>query len=138
MQAMVRHAYGSPDTLRLEEVDKPSPRPDELLIRVRAAALNLGDWEILTGRPRFITLLARLFGGKPHVRPQRPDGRRSWPEPKYKILGCDVAGRVEAAGGRLLTPRVPACRGSSPAMRCWGFATSAPLPSTPAWPRAAR
>ena len=46
MKAMVRHKYGSPDVLHLEELRKPTARDDELLIRVHAVSLNLGDWEV--------------------------------------------------------------------------------------------
>ena len=106
MKAMVRHAYGPPDLLRLEEVETPTPADDELLLRVRAASLNLGDWELMTGRPRYITALSRIFGGRARVCPSTPsDERRSLLgrlfEPKFKILGCDVAGRVEAVGAEV-------------------------------------
>lgn len=63
MKAAVRQTYGSPEVLRLEEVTTPTPADDEILIRVRAASINLGDWELLTGRPLFISLLAHLFLG---------------------------------------------------------------------------
>jgi NADPH:quinone reductase-like Zn-dependent oxidoreductase len=104
MKAMVRHAYGPPDLLQLEEVKTPSPGDGELLVRVRAASLNLGDWELMTARPLYITVLAQLFGGRPRVRPGAPsDDRRSFLQrlfqPKFKILGCDFSGRVEAIGG---------------------------------------
>ena len=56
MKAMVRHRYGSPDVLQLEEIRKPTARDDELLIRVHAVSLNLGDWELLTGNPLFIAV----------------------------------------------------------------------------------
>ena len=51
MKAVVRHEYGPPDVLNVEEVETPTPRDHEVLIRVHAASVNLGDWELLTGDP---------------------------------------------------------------------------------------
>jgi NADPH:quinone reductase-like Zn-dependent oxidoreductase len=65
--------------LRLEEVDRPSPKDDEVLVRVRAVSVNASDWEALRGKP----LYARIGG------PARPH---------FRTLGSDIAGRVEAAG----------------------------------------
>jgi NADPH:quinone reductase-like Zn-dependent oxidoreductase len=79
MKAIVHHNYGSPDILKLEEVAKPTPTDDEVLIKVHAVSINGSDWEGLTGRP----LYARLGGLR---------------KPNYRILGSDIAGRVEAAG----------------------------------------
>ena len=81
MKAIVYHEYGSPDVLELEEVQKPTTRDDEVLIKVRAASVNSWDWDLLRGT----LFLARLMGG----------GLR---RPKNKILGTDIAGRVEAVG----------------------------------------
>ncbi len=80
MKAIVFHNYGSPDVLNLEEVQKPTPSDNEVLVKVHAAALNAGDWHVLRGE-----LLHRLVGM----------GLR---KPKQKILGDDIAGRVEAVG----------------------------------------
>jgi NADPH:quinone reductase-like Zn-dependent oxidoreductase len=82
MKAIVYTKYGSPDVLRLREVEKPSPKDGEVLIKVHAASVNSWDWDLLRGKP----LLNRLGG---LFRPQ------------YRILGCDVAGRVEAIGGHV-------------------------------------
>lgn len=79
MKAIVYHNYGSPDVLRLEEVAKPVPTDNQVLIKVHAASVNRSDWEGLVGKP----LYAR-FGGL-------------W-RPGRTILGSDIAGRVEAAG----------------------------------------
>ncbi len=79
MKAVVYDRYGGPDLLRLEEVATPTPRHDEVLIRVRAVSLNRSDWEILRGEP----LYARVGGPF---------------KPRHRILGSDVAGRVEATG----------------------------------------
>lgn len=80
MKAMVRYKYGSPDVLELEEVETPTPQDDEVLIKVHAASVNAADWHMLRADP----FLARLDGGLL--------------TPRKKILGFDVAGRVEAVG----------------------------------------
>lgn len=80
MKAIVRHRYGSPDVLRLEDVEKPVAGPDQVLIRVRAASLNPYDWHIMRGAP----LLARVGEG--------------FRTPKTSSLGVDMAGEVEAVG----------------------------------------
>lgn len=81
MKAIVYTEYGGPEVLRLDEVDRPRPAGDEVLVRVLAASANPGDWHLLRGRP----LLIRLAGFG------------LW-APKNTILGVDVAGRVEAVG----------------------------------------
>jgi NADPH:quinone reductase-like Zn-dependent oxidoreductase len=79
MKAIVYTKYGPPDVLQLKEVAKPTPRNDEVLIRVRAASVNRSDWEGLRGKP----LYARIGGLL---------------RPRHHILGSDIAGRVEMAG----------------------------------------
>jgi len=81
MKAIVYHKYGSPDVLELEEIQKPTPRDDEVLIKVHAASANAADWHILRGKP----FLVRLMG-------------IGLLKPKNKILGADIAGRIEAVG----------------------------------------
>ncbi|MFV1990828.1 MAG: NAD(P)-dependent alcohol dehydrogenase [Acidimicrobiales bacterium] len=103
MKASVRHAYGPREVLHVEEVKRPAPRDDELLVRIHAASVNLGDWELLTAKPLYITILANIFGPKPRNRPVSPDNddtttRRKLLAPKYKVLGTDFAGLVEAVG----------------------------------------
>ena len=83
MKAIVYHNYGSPDVLELAEIAKPTVKDDQVLIKVRAAAVNPHDWHFLTGTP----LLARLMAGLL--------------KPKDKVLGVDVAGRVEAVGANV-------------------------------------
>jgi len=83
MKAMVRHTYGSPDVLRLEEVPKPTPGARDVLVRVHAASANAGDWHLLRGTPLPFRLVAGLL------------------KPKHTIIGTDVAGRVEAVGGQV-------------------------------------
>jgi NADPH:quinone reductase-like Zn-dependent oxidoreductase len=79
MKAITYDQYGSPDILKLEEVEKPAPTDDEVLIKVHSVAVNRSDWEGLTGKP----LYARLGGLR---------------RPSNGILGSDVAGRVETVG----------------------------------------
>ncbi len=81
MKAIVYTKYGPPDVLKLEEVEKPAPKDNEVLVKVHAASLNAGDWHMLIGEPFFLRLVA-------------------WGllKPKHKILGLDIAGRVEAVG----------------------------------------
>jgi NADPH:quinone reductase-like Zn-dependent oxidoreductase len=81
MQAVVRHEYGSADVLRVEEIDRPTIKSDEVLIHVHAAGLDRGTWHIMAGMP----YLYRLMG--PGLR-----------KPKNPVLGLDVAGTVVAVG----------------------------------------
>ena len=80
MKAIVQTRFGSPDVLRIEEVDKPVPRDDEVLVRVCAAAVNIGDWHLLRGIPYAMRLGLGLR------------------KPRREIPGRDIAGRVEAVG----------------------------------------
>ena len=81
MKAIVYHKYGPPDVLKLEEVEKPTPSDDEVLVKVHAASAGAWDWHTLRADPWFL----RLMGG-------------GLLKPKNKILGIDIAGRVEAVG----------------------------------------
>ena len=80
MKAIVYHRYGPPDLLSLEELDKPTPKDDEILLKVHAVSVNDWDWGLLHGTPFANRLMSGLL------------------KPKKKILGSDVAGRVEAVG----------------------------------------
>lgn len=80
MKAIVYTKYGSPEVLQLNEVEKPFPKDNEVLVKTYAASVNSWDWDLLRGKPYLYRLLFGLF------------------KPKYKIIGCDVAGRVEAVG----------------------------------------
>ena len=81
MKAIVYYKYGSPDVLKLEEVEKPAPKDDEVLVKIHAASVNAYDWHFLTADIFLIRLMA---GGL--LRPKNPR------------LGGDIAGRVEAVG----------------------------------------
>lgn len=71
--------YGTPDVLELKDVAKPTPKGNEVLVRVHAASVNDWDWGIVQGAPTN-RILNGLF------------------RPKVRIIGCDIAGRVEAVG----------------------------------------
>ena len=79
MKAIKYYEYGPPDVLTIEEVDKPIPKDDEILIKIHAVSINGSDREGLIGKP----LYARMGGLR---------------KPSQQILGSDIAGRVEAAG----------------------------------------
>jgi NADPH:quinone reductase-like Zn-dependent oxidoreductase len=81
MKAFVSERYGPPQRLRMAEVDKPAPNADEVLVKVLAASVNAADWHVLRGKPLFSRATLGLL------------------RPKHKILGVDIAGRVEAVGG---------------------------------------
>src|SRR3989454_8673803 len=83
MKAIVCTQYGSPDVLRLKEVEKPAPKEDEVLVTIHAASANPLDWHLMRGSP----FRARLGGG---LR-----------KPKDPRLGVDIAGRVEAVGNNV-------------------------------------
>jgi NADPH:quinone reductase-like Zn-dependent oxidoreductase len=81
MKAIVRDTYGSPEVLKLRDIDKPEIADDEVLVRVHAAGVDRGVWHIMTGLPYPI----RLAGY----------GLRA---PKNPVVGSDMAGVVEAVG----------------------------------------
>jgi NADPH:quinone reductase-like Zn-dependent oxidoreductase len=83
MKAIVYTKYGPPDVLNLEEVREPTPRDDEVLIKVHAASANARDWRLLRADPFLVRLNLGLL------------------KPKHNTLGSDIAGRVEAVGGNV-------------------------------------
>ncbi len=80
MKAIVYQKYGSPDVLELKEVEKPTPKDNEVLVKVHAASVNDWDWGLLRGKPFMNRLVFGLL------------------KPRTKTIGGDIAGRVEAAG----------------------------------------
>src|SRR5271167_2211648 len=82
MKAIVRTRYGPPDALQFTEVEKPTPKDNEVLIKLYGASVNPLDLFSMRGAP----LIRRIPGLR---------------TPKHQILGCDIAGRVEAVGGHV-------------------------------------
>ena len=80
MQAIVRDGYGGPEKVRLVEVDTPVAGDGQVLVRVAAASVNAADLDVLRGRPAFARVMTGLRG------------------PRERLLGSDLAGRVEAIG----------------------------------------
>ena len=81
MKAIIFTKYGPPEVLGLKEVEKPIPKDNEVLVKVHASSINDWDWGLLRGKP----FMNRPFFGLL--------------KPKTGILGCDIAGIVEAVGG---------------------------------------
>jgi NADPH:quinone reductase-like Zn-dependent oxidoreductase len=86
MKAIVQDAYGTEDVLEYRDIDKPVPKDDEVLVRVRAAGLDRGVWHVMTGLPYLVRVVVPTMGL----------GR-----PKVPVRGMDLAGQVEAVGGRV-------------------------------------
>jgi NADPH:quinone reductase-like Zn-dependent oxidoreductase len=80
MKAAVHTRYGPPDVVEIRDVEKPVPKDDEVLIRIRAASVNPYDWHFMRGIPYLLRLRAGLR------------------QPKDTRLGVDAAGQVEAVG----------------------------------------
>lgn len=79
MNAVVYDTYGMPEVLRVEKVDIPTPKDNEVLIEVHATSVNSWDWDLLRGKP-FINRIG------------------AFRHPRYPILGADIAGKVILAG----------------------------------------
>ena len=83
MKAIVQTEYGSPDVLKLREVDRPVVSDSKVLVRVYATSVHAGDWHLMRGDPWLVRLMFGLF------------------KPKIQILGTDMAGTVEAIGSKI-------------------------------------
>jgi NADPH:quinone reductase-like Zn-dependent oxidoreductase len=124
MKAIVYDRYGSADVLQYQEIEKPIPADDQVLIQVRASSVNPYDWHFIRGTPSFI----RLFTG---IR-----------APKSRRVGVDVAGVVEAAG-RNVTSCKPgdaifgAAAGSFAEYACAPASSVALKPESLTWEQAA-
>jgi NADPH:quinone reductase-like Zn-dependent oxidoreductase len=80
MKAIVQDRYGSTEVLRVRDIEQPQPGPGEVLVRVHATSVHVGDWILMTGSP-FVMRIAT--------------GLR---KPKNSVPGTDVAGTIEAVG----------------------------------------
>jgi NADPH:quinone reductase-like Zn-dependent oxidoreductase len=80
MKAFVSEKYGPPEMLRIADVEKPSPAADQALVKVLAVSVNPADWRSMRAKPLFARATMGLL------------------RPKHRILGGDIAGRVEAVG----------------------------------------
>ncbi|MEV1080197.1 NAD(P)-dependent alcohol dehydrogenase [Streptomyces sp. NPDC050211] len=83
MKAVIQDRYCSADELQIREVDRPVPKPDQVLVRVHAASVNAKDWHMMHGDPKLMRISMGLRA------------------PKLKIRGNDFAGRVEAVGSEV-------------------------------------
>ncbi|MEM8533031.1 MAG: NAD(P)-dependent alcohol dehydrogenase [Chloroflexota bacterium] len=80
MKAIVHPQYGSPDILQFKEITNPTPKDDEVLIKIHAASANPLDWHHMRGAPFLVRTQMGLL------------------KPKNSMLGADIAGQVEAVG----------------------------------------
>src|SRR5882757_7623249 len=80
MKAAVRSKYGIPGDLTVKEIAIPTPKDDEVLIKVYATSVNRTDCHVLSGRPFIMRLFTGLF------------------KPRLSIIGTDFAGQIEAVG----------------------------------------
>jgi NADPH:quinone reductase-like Zn-dependent oxidoreductase len=125
MKAIVQDRFGPPDVLQLSDIDLPEVKADEVLVRVRAAALNPADWHILRGDPR----IARLMGV-------------GLTKPKARVAGIDAAGVVEAAGANVRGLRIGEevlgfCRGAFAEYACAAADLVVPKPASLTFEQAA-
>jgi NADPH:quinone reductase-like Zn-dependent oxidoreductase len=99
MKAAVYTKYGAPDVVEIKDIEKPSPKDDEVLIRIRATSVNPLDWHFMRGKPYVVRAMSGLT------------------KPKITRLGVDVAGQVEAVGRKVTQFKAGdevfgACRGA--------------------------
>jgi NADPH:quinone reductase-like Zn-dependent oxidoreductase len=87
MRAVVQHRYGPPETLTVERVRRPTPGPDEVLVRIEAASINARDWHVMRGEPGLARLLDR--------------NTFTLRRPRVAIRGTDLAGTVEGVGANV-------------------------------------
>ena len=81
MKAIVQATYGSPDVLEVVDIDRPVIGDSDVLVRVHAASLHIGDWHVMTGLPYMLRIVG--FGLR---------------APNIRVRGMDVAGTVESVG----------------------------------------
>lgn len=85
MKAVVYEKFGSPDVLEYKEVEKPTVKEDDILVKIHASSMNAVDWHIRIPTPSF----ARLMGGS---------AKTLFMKPRFPILGADFAGKIESVG----------------------------------------
>jgi NADPH:quinone reductase-like Zn-dependent oxidoreductase len=83
MKAIVYHQYGSPEVLKLEEIKTPEPKSNEVLIRIKATAVNSGDCRLRKADPFAVRFIFGLF------------------KPRKKILGTSFSGIIESVGSEI-------------------------------------
>jgi NADPH:quinone reductase-like Zn-dependent oxidoreductase len=83
MKAIVNPGYGSPDILQLQDIPKPAPKPNEILVKIHATTVNRTDCGMRAGKPYFVRLIIGLF------------------RPRWKVMGSEFAGIVEAVGSEV-------------------------------------
>src|ERR1700674_5307880 len=88
MKAAVRSKYGLPGDLSIQQLEIPTPKDDEVLIKVYATTVNRTDCHVLSGRPFFMRLFTGLF------------------KPRLSIIGSDFAGQIEAIGSTVQSFKV--------------------------------
>jgi len=85
MKAVIYEKFGSPDVLEYREVEKPTVKEDDILVKIHASSMNAIDWHIRIPTPSF----ARLMGGS---------AKTLFMKPRFPILGTDFAGKIESVG----------------------------------------
>lgn len=83
MKSYIREVYGGPEVLQLKELPTPSPKANEVLIKVRSASINPADWRLLRADPFLVRLMMGLF------------------KPNYKLLGGDMSGEITEIGSEI-------------------------------------
>jgi NADPH:quinone reductase-like Zn-dependent oxidoreductase len=99
MKAITQDRYGSPEILKAQDIDRPEIADDQVLVRVHAASIHVGDWILMTGIPHVMRMGTGLR------------------KPKNRVPGTDIAGTVEAIG--------PSVQGLRPGDEVFGWCTGA-------------